>query len=109
MKNISYQNEIIKSTEISKSIKLHSDFNESMNILGKYSVLIQFIKLTDIMSHWFDEMYYKTNDDEFLTFKDNFIEDVIGNLHVYVQTGNQIGLSPMVKDLKESLSQIFSK
>ena len=109
MKTTTYQNEILKSTEISNSIKLDSDFNKSMRIIGRYSVLVQFIKLSDVMYDWFDDMYSKTNDDEFLTMKDGFVKSIVHNLNVYVETGSEIGLYPLVQDLKESMSQMFVK
>ena len=109
MTTTTYQNEILKSTEISNSIKLDSDFNKSMTIIGRYSVLVQFIKLSDIMYDWFDDMYSRTNDKEFLTMKDGFVQSCVHNLSVYVETGSEIGLYPLVQDLKESMSQMFSK
>lgn len=109
MTTTTYQNEIIKSTEISKSIKLDSDFNKSMKIIGRYPVLVQFIKLSDVMYDWFDHMYSKTNDKEFLTMRDGFTQSIVHNLNVYVQTGSENGLYPLVQELKDSLSQMFSK
>lgn len=109
MTTTTYQNEIIKSTEISQSITLDSDFNKSMNIISRYPVLVQFIKLSDIMYDWFGDMYSKTNDKEFLSMRDGFTQSIVHNLNVYVETGSEIGLYPMVQELKDSLTQMFNK
>ena len=61
------------------------------------------------MYDWFDDMYSKTNDQEFLTMKDGFVKSIVYNLNVYVETGREIGLYAIVQELKDSLSQIFKK
>lgn len=104
-----HRKEIIKSGIIASSIKLDSDFNKSMEIIGKYPVLVQVIKLSNIIYNWFDEMYSKTNDKEFLTMKEDFDNTMSHNLDVYMDTENEMDWIPMVQEMKDSLSQMFSK
>ncbi len=107
MKN--YNQEILKATEQSNKIKLHTDFNKSMDIIGKYPVLVQYIKLSDILFDWFDSMISKTKDGEIKRMKEKFTDETVMNLLIYSKNGDSNGLKPLVKDLKDSLSNMFGK
>lgn len=100
---------LLKSVDVAAKVKLTGSFQQSMKQLDKYPVLVQYIKLSDVMYDWFDSMYSKTKDAEFLKMKQGFTTDTINNFDIYVQTGNVYGVSQMVRELKSSLSKLFSK
>lgn len=100
---------LLKSVDVAGKIKLTGSFQQSMNQLEQYPVLVQYVKLSDIMYDWFDSMYSKTKDAEFLKMKQGFTTDTINNFDIYVKTGNNWGVSQMVRELKSSMSKLFSK
>jgi hypothetical protein len=100
---------LLKSVDVAGKIKLTGSFQQSMKQLDKYPVLVQYIKLSDMMYDWFDSVYSNTKDPEFITMKNGFTTDTINNFDVYVQTDNIKGIGEMLKVLKHSMSKIFVK
>jgi len=100
---------LLKSVDVADEIKLTGSFQQSMKQLDKYSVLVQYIKLSNIMYDWFDSVYSNTKDPEFITMKNGFTTDTMNNFDIYVQTGNIKGIGEMLKVLKNSMSEIFVK
>ena len=100
---------LLKSVDVAGKIKLTGSFQQSMKQLDKYPVLVQYIKLSDMMYDWFGSVYSNTKDPEFITMKNGFTTDTINNFDVYVQTGNIKGIGEMLKVLKHSMSKIFVK
>ena len=107
MKN--YNNEIVKATQQASKIKLHTNFNKSMEIIGKYPVLVQYIKLCDILSDWYENMINKTNDKELKEMRVDFVNESVNNIIIFSNTGDDNGLKPLVNDLKNVLSKMFKK
>lgn len=105
MKN--YRNNILKAIEQTDKIKLHSDFNKSIQIIRSYTLLVQYIKLSDITIDWFDSMYNNTQDIRIKEMRDKFITESISNLSMYSINGDDNGLKPLVERLIDSLTQMF--
>ena len=105
MKN--YRNNILKAIEQTDKIKLHSDFNKSIQIISSYPLLVQYIKLSDITIDWFDSMYTNTQDIEIKEMRDRFLTESISNLSMYLINGDDNGLKPLVEGLIDSLSRMI--
>ena len=105
MKN--YRNNISKAIEQTDKIKLHSDFNKSIQIISSYPLLVQYIKLSDITIDWFDSMYINTQDIEIKEMRDRFFTESISNLLMYSINGDDNGLKPLVEGLIDSLSRMI--
>lgn len=100
---------LLNSVKVSEKIKLAGTFKESMKQLEKYPVLVQYVKLSDVMYDWFDSMYSNTKDSKFIYMKQGFVKDTVNNFDIYVETGDINGIGQMVKELKSTMVQLFSK
>lgn len=100
---------LLNSVDVAGKIKLTGSFQQSMKQLDKYPVLVQYIKLSDIMYDWFDSMYSTTKDANFIVMKNGFTKDTINNFDIYIQSGNTKGVVELVDVLKNSMSKLFSK
>jgi len=107
MKN--YNQQILKASEQSETIKLHTDFRKSIEIISTYPVLTQYIKLSLIMVDWYEDMIKKTNDFGLKILRGNFVYESMGNLQIYAENGNIEGFKPLVEDLKKCLTKMFVK
>ena len=106
----SRRKEIIKATSISKKIKLVSDFDESVRMIGKYPVLVQYIKLSSITTDWMIDMSKKTNDKVFSDNLVSFTVDNLNNLQLYVENGDPSNqLRSLNQYMVQSLKKCFGK
>ena len=105
MKN--YRKNISTALKQSNKMKLHADFNKSIQIISSYPLLVQYIKLSDITIDWFDSMYINTQDFEIKEMRDRFLTDSISNLNMYSINGDDNGLKPLVEGLIDSLSRVI--
>lgn len=103
------QIQVLKATEVSNKIKFVGDFKKDMKMLSKYSTLVQYIKLCDVMYDFHDSMYENTKDDEFLQMKSVFVGSCINNLKIFIDGGSESGLKQILEYLKSDMGKLFSK
>ena len=104
-----YNQEILKASEQAETIKLDRDFVKSIEIISKYPVLTQYIKLSTIYVDWFEDMIERTNDKELKMQRAKFIYESMGILQIFSIHGNVDRLKPLVKEFKKTLTQIFAE
>lgn len=103
------QIQVLKATEVANKIKFVGDYKKDMKMLSKYSTLVQYIKLSDIMYDMFDTWYEKTKLSELLEMKSLFVESSVKNLKIFIDGGSESGLKVLVNDFKRTFSKMFKK